>query len=406
MNINELLDYMYGLKRWGIKLGLEVTEALLKELGNPHKNLKAIHIAGTNGKGSTAVMICSILRSAGYSVGLYTSPHLVRFNERIKVDDKEITDEELATYVKQIKKVTEEKNIQATFFEFTTALTFLHFSNKKPDYVILETGVGGKLDSTNIVTPKISVITNVSMDHMNYLGNSLEIITKTKSKIIKKEVPFVTAETKESVIKIFKKECENNNSAYYNTNDLYNIRILESNLERQRFTVDNYEYEMKLLGEHQVQNASIAIKVSELLGIDKKYIAEGLKKTYWPGRMEIVSKEPFILMDCAHNVEGMKKLKAFLEKNIPKVFLILGMSEDKEHEKMIELIKPFAEKAILTKGNFKPTDPKRLKELLGFGEIIDDPNEAVKKAIKEANNLPILITGSIYLVGDTKKSFQ
>lgn len=407
MDINQELQYMYSLERFGVKLGLEVMEQVLRVIGNPEKDLKIIHIAGTNGKGSTAAMIESIIRTSGYKTGLYTSPHLIRFNERIRVDGKQIEDEEIAFIVKDIKEACKENNLQPTFFEFTTALALKYFADKKPDYVVLETGMGGKLDATNIVKPLLSIITNVTIDHTNYLGTTTMEIALKKSKVIKENTPFITAEASDKIIDLFKEECAVNKAAYYNINDEYEVKILESDLNHQIFRINDDKYELSIIGEHQVINACIAIKASELLGIDKEHVKKGLKLAKWNGRLEIVSKEPLVILEGAHNVAGMEQLKQFLDRHLPRVSLVIGMSEDKEHEEMIKKIEPFAEKIILTKAKFKGTNPSNLKKYFSKKvDIVLDVKEAVKKAMKESHDLPVLVTGSLYMIGEAKEFFE
>ncbi|MFC2134543.1 bifunctional folylpolyglutamate synthase/dihydrofolate synthase [Bacteroidota bacterium] len=406
MDISELLDYMYSLERFGTKLGLEVITKLLKLLGNPEKDLKIIHIAGTNGKGSTAAMIDSILRTSEKTVGLYTSPHLVKFNERIKVNGEKITDEEIAGIVLKIKKVCEEENIQTTFFEFTTAVALVYFAEKKPEYVILETGMGGRLDATNVGKPILSLITNISIDHVEHLGETYEEIAYEKAKIIRENTPLITAETKEPIVNVFKKECEEKNSEYHNINDEFSINISESDTQHQIFSTNGNFYELNLIGEHQVMNAAVAVKACELLEIDKENIVEGLKTVEWHGRLEKVSDNPLIIVDAAHNYAGMIALRKFLEKNYPKVFLVLGVSTGKYKKEMIKEILPFAEKIILTKAKYHGEEPEELKKVIDREVlIVHDAKQAVKKAIEMNEGLPILITGSIYMIGEAEELF-
>jgi len=394
------------LERFGIKPGLEVIKSLLKHLDNPEKELKVIHIAGTNGKGSTAAMLESILRTAGYSTGLYTSPHLVRFNERIKVNGEEISDEEIAELVKRIKETCESNNIQSTFFEFTTALAFLYFAKKKPDYVILETGMGGRLDATNVVMPIISVITNIAIDHVDHLGKTEKEIAMEKAKIIKQNIPLVTAETNEEIINLFKEECKKNNSDYYNINNDFNIKISESDTKHQLFSTNGENYEIKLVGEHQVMNACLAVRVAEMLKVEKQDIKEGLKNTEWSGRLETVSKNPLVIIDGAHNVAGMKALRKFIDKYYPKVFLVFGIIDGDHKKEMLKEIIPIADKIILTKGKYRGEDPEDYKDLIDKEVIIiKDVKEAVKKAMGMNGSLPILITGSIYMIGEAEELF-
>ncbi|MBU0472208.1 MAG: bifunctional folylpolyglutamate synthase/dihydrofolate synthase [Nanoarchaeota archaeon] len=396
-NIKDLLKYMYSLERFGIKPGLEVISKLLKALDNPHKNLKYIHIAGTNGKGSTAAMIESVIRKNGFSTGLYTSPHLVRFNERIKINNKDITDEDIATLVEKIKKCSEENNLQPTFFEFTTALAFLYFYEKKPDYIVLETGMGGRLDATNVVTPKISVITNIAIDHVKHLGKTEKEIAVEKAGIIKKDIPLVTAEENEEVLNIFRNKCKETNSKLYKIDD---YEIIQSNKEHQVFKVRNKTYEIKLVGEHQIKNACLAIKALELLGIK----SIDLKDAFWPGRIEIVRKNPLVIIDSAHNTAGMKALINFLGKNYGEFLVVFGMIDGDYKKDMIKEVSKVAKRFILTQGKYRGENPDNYSDIIKKDfEIIRDVKEAVKKAIKSKED--VLITGSIYMIGEAEELF-
>ena len=375
--MQETLDYLYGLTRFGMKLGLEVITKLLNELDNPQFKFKSIHLAGTNGKGSVAAYLNSILQEAGYKVGMYTSPHLVKFNERIKINNQEISDEELVKLTELIKS----KQSAATFFEFTTALAFLYFAEKKVDFVIAETGMGGRLDATNVLKPEISVITNISFDHQKHLGDSLEEIAYEKACIIKEISKVVLGE--DNFKEVFEKKCEENNSKL--------------------FVAEEQEIKTPLLGEHQQENANTAVKVAKLLRIPNETIKLGIENTLWPGRLQYISKN--ILIDCAHNVAGIKKLREFVLKLANRKVLVLGMAEDKEIAEMVRLIAPLFEKVIITQGNYKPAATNviaeevrkyvnDIKEIINVKEAMEEANDSIKE------NELILVCGSIYLVGD------
>ena len=375
--MQKTLDYLYGLTRFGMKLGLEVITKLLNELDNPQFKFKSIHLAGTNGKGSVAAYLNSILQEAGYKVGMYTSPHLVKFNERIKINNQEISDEELVKLTELIKS----KQSAATFFEFTTALAFLYFAEKKVDFVIAETGMGGRLDATNVLKPEISVITNISFDHQKHLGDSLEEIAYEKACIIKEISKVVLGE--DNFKEVFEKKCEENNSKL--------------------FVAEEQEIKTPLLGEHQQENANTAVKVAKLLRIPNETIKLGIENTLWPGRLQYISKN--ILIDCAHNVAGIKKLREFVLKLANRKVLVLGMAEDKEIAEMVRLIAPLFEKVIITQGNYKPAATNviaeevrkyvnDIKEIINVKEAMEEANDSIKE------NELILVCGSIYLVGD------
>ena len=376
--MQETLDYLYGLTRFGMKLGLEVVSSLLDKLDHPEKKFKSIHIAGTNGKGSVSAYLNSILQEVGYKVGMYTSPHLIKFNERIKVNDKEISDEELV----KLTKVIREKGTEATFFEFTTALAFQYFAEQEVDFVIAETGMGGRLDATNVLEPLVSVITNISFDHQKHLGDTIEKIAYEKACIIK-ENSQVVVNVGEEVLGVFKKKCEE--------------------MKAELFIAEDKEVETSLLGGYQQENADTAIKTAKLLGVDNEVIKIGIAKTKWPGRLEFISKN--ILVDCAHNLAGMRRLVEFVAKLEKRKVLVIGIADDKEIAEMVRVIAPLFEKVIITQGNYKPAltsvIAKEVKKYVNDVKEIVDVKEAIEEAKNSVNDEElILVCGSIYLVGD------
>ncbi len=402
----KLLNYMYNLERFGIKPGLKTISKLMNLLGNPEKKLKAIHVAGTNGKGSTSSMIATILQESNYKVGLYTSPHLIRFNERITINKQEIKDDELTKLILKIKELIEKNKLNPTFFEFTTALAFIYFANKKVDYAVIEVGMGGLLDATNIINPIISVITNIDFDHMKYLGNTLKKIASNKIGIIKKDVPLVTSERNDLIKEQIREKCLKENALYYNIND-YKITIIQSNINQQIFSFEKTIYKLNMLGEYQIYNACLAIKVCLLIGLSTPIIKKGLEKSFWSGRMEIVNKKPFIMLECAHNIAGIRNLKQFLNRNFHEIYLILGISNDEHKLSMIKELLPFAKKVIISKAHYKGMNPKKIAPLIKTNyQIIPDVKIAIKKAMNEHLDIPIIVTGSIYLVGEAKELFS
>ncbi len=390
MTLQEELTWMYSLTSKGIKLGLGPARELAKAVDNPEKKFKSIHIAGTNGKGSTARILYSILREAGFKVGIYTSPHLVRFNERIIVDEKEISNEEIVNLITKLKGT----GVDATFFEFTTLIAFLYFEKKNVDYAILETGMGGRLDATNIVSPEFTIITKISYDHQQYLGNTIKEIAGEKAGIIKENTLVITCNTGEAleVIKQIAKE--------------KNAKVLIPELPRQTaqdlYTqtaeLNNYKIKTTLLGKHQLENIGTAILSAEQLNISKEVIEEGIKKASWSARLQVINKDPIIILDGSHNVEGFTNLKEFVQENLKEFVLVLGISYDKDIEEMTKLIAPLAKKVILTKAKMKGAPTSVLKKFIKNAEEFEEPAEAVKAAIK--SNLPVLITGSLYLAGE------
>ena len=300
--INSQLNYLYSLNRLGIKVGLSHTLKLLEKCGNPHKNYRSIHVAGTNGKGSTCSMVAEILVAAGYKVGVYSSPHLVRFNERIKINNVFISDEDIALFIKNYKN--DIKKIQSTFFETTTAMAFKYFAEKNIDVAVIETGLGGRLDSTNILSPVITAITPISLDHREILGPDIETITKEKGGIIKPKIPVVLAKQEKASFLILQKISRSKNSKIIYQESPQNIKITEKGTA---FIIKNKFFKTPLIGRHQASNAALSIEIINNFDsdINDKIIQKGLDQTIWPARLQRMSIKPPIFYDVAHNVKGI-----------------------------------------------------------------------------------------------------
>jgi len=434
MNYNQILEELYSLENIKFTQTLVNMRVLLKKLNNPEKKLKCVHVAGTNGKGSVCAMLNSILTDAGYKVGMYTSPHLKKFNERIKINDKLISDKDIIKYYLKIKNYVTAQ----TFFEITTAMAFIYFKEKKVDFAIIETGLGGRLDSTNVITPLISIITNVGIEHTEYLGNTLEKIASEKGGIIKENVPVVTAASGQALAtikKISNKKCPvikdyghplsgNSKLIIINKNK---IKIY-CNKNYTSFDIDSYK-NLKfdnLNGSFQIENAAIAVKAIQTIKnnynikINKKNIINGLKNAKWPGRFQFIDKN--ILIDSAHNPSGFKALFNELKNiNYNKLILVIGFSDDKDIKtisKIIStkikdfrdtenpedfLVKSKADKIIITKSkNERAEEPVTIKKYFNKNSIIiNNPKKALNYARKIATKKDlILITGSIFLVGE------
>ncbi|MBU0627656.1 MAG: bifunctional folylpolyglutamate synthase/dihydrofolate synthase [Nanoarchaeota archaeon] len=391
MNYKQTLNFIYNLKgsehKGSFNLSLENMKILLKKLNSPEKSLKIIHVAGTNGKGSVCAMLSSILKEAGYKVGMYISPHLKEFRERFTINKKMISEQELVYYLEKLKPFITDQ----TFFEVVTALAFLYFKEKKVDYLVCEVGLGGKLDATNIITPLVSIITNIGLEHQDYLGDTIEKIASEKAGIIKTNIPIITA-AEGPALNVIKKAAKERNSEV--------------------FTVNNplTEFPLRLNGDFQKTNASIASETIKVLNnhynlkIKQESIKTGLLKTTWPGRLEFISKNT--LVDCAHNPSAIKALKKELlkiKKNYKKVFLIFGVLKDKDHKKMLDVLTPLINKIIFVKPKIpRALDPDILaKETEKENIVIPDIKKALAYATKQAGKDDlILITGSIYLVGE------
>ena len=339
-SIDKILEELYSLQRLGIKVGLEHTVQLLDQIGNPHKKLRLIHVAGTNGKGSTCSILTKILIDHGLKVGLYTSPHLKKFNERIQVNQCHISDEYIATFFNNNREKINE--IETTFFETTTAMAFNYFKDQAVDYAVIETGLGGRLDSTNVIIPKVCGITSISLDHTEILGDTIEKIAIEKAGIIKQEVPILTFEQEPSVLEVLRKEADKKNSNLDVTTDC-EIDIIKSDRDATFFNYSGSEFELPLIGDHQVKNCVLAIKIAKkLLGssFDSSTVKKSVKTIKWPGRLEKI-KNKNMYYDVAHNVEGIRAMIKTISKFHPdkKTIGLFSLKSDKNIKAICKVIK-------------------------------------------------------------------
>lgn len=321
---NDALEWIHSLLKFGIKPGLKRVEWLLERTGNPEKQLTLIHIAGTNGKGSTVEYLRSIFNEAEYSVGTFTSPYLITFNERVSINGVPIADEELLHYSRILKPLVEEVSSTSlgspTEFEVITVISLLYFADKKPDVVLYETGLGGLYDSTNVIAPILSLITNIGFDHMGILGDTLEDIAFQKAGIIKPNTPVITTVEQDSAITVIKQKAKKTKSGLYLLDRDFSVRHLESMDQGERFIFKDFdktehEYLISMKGTHQIKNAGLAaaaimhlVKSGEF-NISASEIKKGLNKANWAGRFEKVSQSPDIIIDGAHNQQGVHALK-------------------------------------------------------------------------------------------------
>ena len=415
------LDYLYHLEKFGMIFGLTQVERILNAVGNPHKEIQAIHVGGTNGKGSTAAMMGSILQREGYRVGLYTSPHLIRFTERIKVNGKEIEEDEVAALTRWMKKEIESAGIVPpfTFFDFTTAMALHYFNQKLVDLAILEVGLGGRLDSTNVVDPLISVVTNVAKDHEEYLGKTILKIAKEKAGIIKKRRPFITAASQPRVLRLFSKICQEKRSPYFRVGKEFRyVRTGDGDFDYEGLNRKLWGVHLNLKGSHQVVNAIAALGAMEVLEnlgyrVSTEAMVDGLREVEWPGRLEMISASPRVILDGAHNPAGVLALKESLKKEFQYQHLILlvGIMKDKNSRSMLHLLAPLADHIILTKPHTdRATPPPLLKKTLGWNGKNAEVEEDLKKAIDRGLSLTreedlLCITGSLYTVGEARAYF-
>lgn len=425
----EALEFLGKRERRGIKPGLERIGRLLQHLDNPHLNKNIIHIAGTKGKGSTAIFMANLLISHGFRVGLYTSPHLQCFRERISINKKLIESKYFGEYVFIIKKFYEIdpkfKEIgYPTLFEILTALAFKYFHDQNVDFIVLEVGLGGRLDATNIIEkPLISIITTIDYDHMDILGNTISQIAFEKAGIIKRDRPLVVSKQREEAMEVILKRANEENAKVYIEGvnfENYNINFFE-NKTIFTYISDKYEFknlELKMLGRYQVSNSSLAIKALELIEsfnlikINENNLREGLMNSFIAGRGEIIKKfgKTFII-DGSHNVVSIYELRNFIKTyfNYDKINLIFGILGDKDIEGVIRVLMPIVDKVILTApegAKERRISPFILREILR--KINPDIKSMITKNIREAfeesfrffDNKPILVTGSFYIAGE------
>ena len=409
---------MYGLRRFGIILGLSTIKNIVKGLKDPQDDFRSIHVAGTNGKGSIASALASILYLSGYKVGLYTSPHLVRFNERIHINNQPISDEDVVAAYEAVKKVHLGKR-EPTFFEFATAMAFYEFGRQKVDWAVFETGMGGRLDATNIIQPAVSIISNISLEHQMYLGNTIARITGEKGGIIKKNTPVVTGVRQKKAMAVLKEIADSKSAPLYRLGNAFRVRKSKNNTFSY-FGIDNVWRNMHtgLPGSYQVDNAALVLAACEVLNKDKtaqitiNTIKDGFAQNKWPGRLETVSNSPFILLDGAHNLCAAKALAQFLAKDFAdrKITLIVGILDDKPYSAMLRYLLPVCHKAIITSAKSeRAIAPEKLysiaKEILPDIRIIPDVGEAVKHAVTTTSKDDVIcIAGSLYVVGEAKEA--
>ena len=389
LDYHHALTYLDSLELRGWKFGLGRTRALLDALGSPDKQLAIVHVAGTNGKGSVCAMLDAILQQAGYVVGRYTSPHLVRVTERFTINGTEISETEFARLVSCITPhVTDQ-----TYFEVLTAIALLYFYQHKVDYAILEVGLGGRLDATNVVTPVVSVITTISREHTDYLGTKLADIAREKAGIVKPGVPVVTG-TRGTALSAIQRVCREQGS-----------RLLVVPLSR--------KVETNLLGDFQRKNAAVSEAAAEVLATQQHFtlpeatILEGLQHVTWPGRLEFVGRN--VLLDCAHNPAAMEALAGFvMSLSFPKIITVFGVLRDKDYRTMLRRVNTFSDALIITKvpveRGLDAAATAAVARKIGAQPII---KENVADAVSAARSLAgssglVLITGSCYLVGAVK----
>jgi dihydrofolate synthase / folylpolyglutamate synthase len=420
MTYPKTIEFLYGIRLFGQKLGLETMQYLLRLMGDPQDSLRFIHIAGTNGKGSVAAMLHAVLAKSGYKAGLYTSPHLVSFCERFQVNGKPIAEADVVRLVEQIKplleKVAEHPEFRApTFFEVVTAIALQYFHEQEIDVVVWETGLGGRLDATNVVTPLVSVITNIAFDHTQYLGETLGQIATEKCGIIKRGVPVVTAAAAEEALQVIQRTASGQGGQLTVIGrDVHATRISEDEqLQRVELTGTRFDHgplTIPLLGAHQTTNCATAVVALEASGLlaTPEQIREGLAQTAWPGRFQIVNHDPTVVLDGAHNAAAAERLAATLREHFAgrDLTLILGVLRDKNYDQMCQILAPLAERVLCVPVNSERTsEPDQLARWCNAAHssaqitVARNLAEAYAEARSEKADV-IVITGSLFLVGE------
>ncbi|MFA6941703.1 MAG: folylpolyglutamate synthase/dihydrofolate synthase family protein [Clostridiaceae bacterium] len=426
MNYDETMEYIHSFYKFGSKLGLTRIEMLLNKLGNPEKRLKIIHVAGTNGKGSVVNILGKILEEEGYKVGVYTSPYLEYFEERIKINGEPISKADLTRLITRIKPLINEVLAEGfdspTEFEVITAAMFLYYKEKAVDYAVVEVGLGGRFDATNIVTPILTIITSISFDHMHILGNTLAEIAYEKAGIIKKNVPLILYPESKAAEAVILKIAAKMESKVYNATDEYDFLAIEKSHGKyyQSFKTKiegNVEiFTLSLLGQHQIKNSMTAIEAAIVLNkmghtIRLSSVKSGTKNAVHNGRLEILKDNPKVIIDGAHNIDGVVNLVSSIKKYFRwgKLILIAGILKDKEFEEMVRQLSSISDKIIclspkndraLSQQDLKNQFLKEGKDAISFS----DYQEAYEYAYGLLDNDDILlIAGSLYMIGELRK---
>lgn len=423
MKYTATIEYLYGLQKYGMKFGLDNIKRLMSALGNPHTSFRCVHVAGTNGKGSTSAMIESILRTAGVKTGLFTSPHLVSFTERIRVNGAEIEESEVIEFADAVRSAADEiDDFCPTFFEVVTAMAFLYFRQMKIDWAVIETGMGGRLDATNIIMPEVSVITSIGMDHSEFLGRTLQEIAGEKAGIIKNSVPVVSAwQTPEAMDVIQKKTAETSSALFICGTD-FSAEIVSDDGDRIVFDYQGKSglssLKLPLAGVHQVDNATLALKTVEVISGKHKHLdfdmKGGLEHTVWPGRLELIKHSPPVMIDGAHNPAAALVLARYLRNVLGlryrRIIFVIGIMNDKDINGIIAPLMPLGAEIIFVSPAYgRAATPEMLSSCavaLGYD---------VKKALSvteginmaEGLYMPgdlIVITGSFYTIGEAREA--
>lgn len=414
----DTIEYLYGLQKYGIKLGLENPRRLLSLFGDPQGAFRSVHVAGTNGKGSTSAALASVLRQEGMRVGLFTSPHITSFTERIAVDGEEIAEDEVVSLAEEIRRRAED--MEPTFFEVVTVMGFLYFKRKGVDWAVVETGMGGRLDATNVLMPGLCIITTVGLDHREFLGESLQEIAREKAGILKKGVPVVSAAQEARAMEAIESAAsEKGAPLYVEGRDFgHSVRVCEQGrvfFDYRSGGLSTEGLEVPLSGDYQALNASLAIKAYELIsgggaGFEDA-VRTGLRTMRWPGRLELLADNPPVYIDGAHNPGAARALARTLGRDIlgggGKLVLVMGVMADKDIEGILAPLLPLAGEIIFTSPDYgraaRPGELLRVARSMGYSaKTAPSVKEALSMA--RAHNEIVLVTGSFYTIGEAREA--
>jgi dihydrofolate synthase/folylpolyglutamate synthase len=423
----QCLENIYQLGRFGIKLELETIQNILARLGHPEKKYPCVHVAGTNGKGSTATYMASILQAAGFKTGIYTSPHLVKFNERICINGQMIKDPDVVSAYEAVNAADTGKR-QATFFEIATAMAFYHFAREKVDWAVIETGMGGRFDATNIIEPAVGIITNLSIEHTQYLGTTIQALATEKGGIIKTGTPLVTSVHQPSGNRILRQIAKDKNAPLYQYKQDFFVRKNpgKSTVTYRGLNLRISRITPPLPGDHQKENLGMALAACELI-FDKhrenspRYrltpdlVRQGLAGTRWPGRLEVIQQNPLVILDGAHNLKASQVLARYLAQILSgrPLTLVIGILDDKPYEAMLKNLLPLARRVIITRAKIDRSLPTQVlaaaakKIFKGPIQVVENVAEAVSLAISTSSEQEaVCIAGSLYVAGEAKEKFD
>lgn len=420
MNATEAIEYIHSVCWKGSIPGLSRTQTLLAKMGNPEKKLKFVHIAGTNGKGSTAAMTASILRKAGYRTGLYTSPYIYRFHERMQVDGEEISDEDLVEVTEYVKPLADSMEESPTEFELVCCIAFEFFYRKKCDIVVLEVGMGGEMDATNVIdTPEVAVITNIGLDHTEVLGNTVEKIAETKSGIFKENGHAVVYRSTPSVEEVFERICAERNVSLKKA-DFDSLKLKSHSLTGQVFDcAERKDLVLPLLGDHQLHNAAVVLAVADTLmeegwHITEENIRDGLRDTSWPGRFDVMRQEPLFIIDGGHNPQCIEALVKNIEDYLVgrNVIALTGVLADKDYADMYKPVMPLVKQFVcITPPNPRKLPAEQLAQYLRNAGAEAVACESIEAGVQTAMELAgkdgaVLCFGSLYSIGTIRDALE